>query len=137
MFRVSALAMETRDSTAQRRNLGGRRGRNALFPALAVVASILIAPAGAAGHAGEIHSEAPAPTVAEKSAPTDPTPPRRDGAKRAGPEVVEESATPTASGLPPAPEVPRSNPTLHFLVLAAVAILGTGFILLRRRNSPG
>lgn len=134
---VGAFPLESRDSTSRRRNRGGRRGRNTVIPVLAVVALILIAPAGAAGHAGEIHSEVPAPAAVEKPAATDPTPPQRDGAKKARPEVVVESATPTGSGVPPAPEVPRSNPTLHFLGLAAVAILGTGFILLRRRNSLG
>ena len=124
-----------------RASIGPRAG-SAL---LAVVTALaLLSPAGASGHGGEVHSEEPAPAVVK--------PDRGDGAaggtagrkakgptleSSAGKESRQEVVTRTSSDERPAPEVPESNPTLHFLILGVIAILGAGFILLRRRNALG
>lgn len=107
-----------------------------------IVALAFLMPAGASGHGGEVHSEEPAPAVVEPDrgdgAAGAPARPKAWGAtleSSARKEPGQEAVTRTSSEEPPAPQVPESNPTMHFLVLGIVAILGTGFILLRRRNA--
>ena len=120
----------------------------ALKACLGLVAGLaLIAPSQAAGHAGEVHSE-PAPAAEKPVRPGAAVgtgsngggkSPSESGSGPAGGDraavVVEEETTTSA---PPTPEVPESNPTVHFLILGALALLGGGAILLlRRRNALG
>lgn len=112
---------------------------------LAVVTALaLLSPAGASGHGGEVHSEEPAPAVVKPEggdgAAGAPARPKAKGPtleSSAGKDPRQEVVMRTSSDEPPAPEVPESNPTLHFLILGVIAILGAGFILLRRRNALG
>lgn len=113
------------------------------FPVLLVVVALLL-PALAHGHAGEVHTDEPAPAVAKRDGDRGGGKPKVDRREveaiavpdgKDGSEQV--SVTQTASEAPPVPEVPESNPAVHFLILGIVAILGAGLILLRRRRALG
>jgi LPXTG-motif cell wall-anchored protein len=126
-----------------------RAGREfALKASLGIVIGLaLIAPPQAAGHAGEVHSE-PAPAVEKPVVPGAAVGTGSNGggesrsASTANPAGGDRAAVAvedeTTTSAPPAPEVPESNPTVHFLILGALALLGGGAILLlRRRNALG
>lgn len=114
----------------------GRRFAAGALALAAIWLGAAVVPQGAAGHAGEVHTE-PAPAV-EPGAST-PKPAGRDKAEGAGGPVGgvvrrEEGSSREAQGRGPAPVEPETDPTLHFVALGALLLGGGGFLLFRRRR---
>lgn len=116
--------------------------RGPLAFVVALLALAMLIPAAASGHAGEVHTDDPAPSagasVAPERAGKDDSDRKGASGTRAGAnrEPSEDTgASATGSKAPPPPQVPESNPTVHFVALGAIAILGAGLLLLRRRRN--
>ena len=116
--------------------------RRPLAVAAALLSLALMIPAAASGHAGEVHTDEPATSTGSPATP-DRTGKAESGRKGApdnrgeadGEFQDETAASVNASETPPPPEVPESNPTLHFLALGAIAIVGAGLLIVRRRRN--
>lgn len=99
---------------------------------------LLALPSQAVGHGGEVHTEEPAAVT--KPSKATPKPEARVSGKpaerkmAAGAAREPEETIRVASEVPPPPAQPESDPTLHFIALAVVAVLGGGFLLIRRRR---
>ena len=88
----------------------------------------------AQGHAGEVHTE-PAPqaqSTAPEGAP--PMPRSKDGRPEEA-SSVGAGGSEGGSTSPPPPVEPDTDPTLHFIVLGLILVLGAGFLLVRRRRT--
>ena len=119
-----------------------RRLRNPLALAASFLALALLIPAGASSHVGEAHTDDPATatgaTVTPERSGEDDSDRKGASATRTGTgggSFEGSGASATGSEAPPPPQVPESNPTFHFMALGAIAILGVGLLILRRRRN--
>ena len=88
----------------------------------------------AQGHAGEVHTE-PAPQ-AQSTAPesANPMPEKKEGRPEEA-SSVGDGGSEGAPTSPPPPVEPDTDPTLHFIALGLILVLGAGFLLVRRRRT--